>query len=118
MTPQRGHELVGVVVSDRMTKTVVVRVMRLIRHPEYQRVVRRFKKFKVHDPLGKAHVGDEVRITQTRPISKEKRWRLVEVLRHGLEIIDREKQRVEELTAVGVIRPKPVAEEKKEAPDA
>ena len=78
------RRLVGVVVSDRMTKTVVVRVTRLVRHPVYQRVIRRSKKFKVHDPDSQAHVGDEVRIEETRPLSKEKRWRLLEVLRRGV----------------------------------
>ncbi len=77
------RELIGVVVSDRMTKTVVVQVTRMVRHPLYQKVVRRMKKFKVHDPESKAHLGDEVRIEETRPLSKEKRWRLVEVLRQG-----------------------------------
>ena len=75
--------MVGVVVSDRMTKTVVVRITRLVRHPTYGRVIRRSKKFKVHDPSGLAHTGDEVRIEETRPISKDKNWRLVEVLRAG-----------------------------------
>ncbi len=78
------RRLVGVVVSDRMTKTVVVRVTRLVRHPVYQRVIRRSKKFKGHDPDSQAHVGDEVRIEETRPLSKEKRWRLLEVLRRGV----------------------------------
>ena len=77
------RQLVGVVVSDRMTSTVVVRVARLVRHPLYQKVVRRAKKFKVHDPGSQAHVGDQVRIEETRPISKDKRWRLVEVLHRG-----------------------------------
>ena len=77
-------QLTGVVVSDRMTKTLVVRVTRQVRHPVYQRVIRRYKKFKVHDPLGTAKVGDEVRIEETRPLSKEKRWRLTQVLRRGL----------------------------------
>ncbi|MBI3317741.1 MAG: 30S ribosomal protein S17 [Candidatus Omnitrophica bacterium] len=77
-------QLVGVVVSDAMNKTRVVRVTRLVRHPVYQRVVRRVKKFKVHDPASASHRGDEVRIEETRPISKEKRWRLMEVLRKGV----------------------------------
>jgi len=101
-------QLVGVVVSDRMKGTIVVRVGRLVRHPTYQRVIRRSKKFKVDDPTSQAHEGDEVRIVQTRPISKEKCWRLVEVIRRGTRIEDREAQRIAELEAVGVIRPKPV----------
>jgi len=78
------RQMVGVVVSDRMTKTVVVRITRSVRHPVYPRVIRRSKKFKVHDPMAQAHTGDEVRIEECRPLSKEKRWRLVEVLRKGV----------------------------------
>lgn len=74
-------QLVGVVVSASALQTTVIRVTRLVRHPVYQKVVRRSKKFKVHDPGKIAQVGDEVRIESTRPISKEKRWRLIEVLR-------------------------------------
>ena len=90
----RRRQLVGLVVSDRMTKTLVVRVSRLVRHPVYQRVVRRAKKFKVHNPGVDAHVGDEVRIEETRPISKEKHWQLVEILRRGARVV--EEQRVVE----------------------
>lgn len=101
-------QLVGVVVSDRMKGTIVVRVGRLVRHPVYQRVIRRAKKFKVDDPTSQAHEGDEVRIVQSRPISKEKCWRLLKVIRRGTQIEDREAQRIAELEAVGVIRPKAV----------
>ena len=94
--------MVGVVVSDAMTKTIVVRISRLVRHPVYQRVIRRAKKFKVHDQDSLAHVGDEVRIEETRPLSKEKRWRLVEVLRRGERSEGREEQRVAELESLGV----------------
>ena len=83
----RKH-LVGKVVSDRMTQTLVVEVTRLVRHPVYRRVMRRAKKFKVHDPGLKPKVGDEVRIEETRPISKDKRWRLVEVVRHGVGVAE------------------------------
>jgi len=100
-------QLTGVVVSDSMTKTIVVRVSRLVRHPVYARVIRRAKKFKVHDPTSQAHVGDEVRIEETRPLSKEKRWRLIAILRRGTRLEDREAQRIAELEAAGVIRPKP-----------
>lgn len=103
MTQGLGRkQLVGVVVSDAMTKTVVVRIARLVRHPVYQRVIRRAKKFKVHDPDSLAHVGDEVRIEETRPLSKEKRWRLVEILKKGERGEDREVQRVAELESLGV----------------
>ncbi|MBI3320464.1 MAG: 30S ribosomal protein S17 [Candidatus Omnitrophica bacterium] len=73
----------GIVVSDRMMKTRVVRVDRLVRHPRYPRVVRRSTTFKVHDEANTARVGDWVSIMETRPLSKDKRWRLVEVVRRA-----------------------------------
>ena len=81
-TSERGarRELVGRVVSDKMMKTVVVAVERLMRHPQYEHVIRRRTKFKAHDPESQAHVGDRVRIRECRPISKEKRWLVVEKL--------------------------------------
>ena len=71
---------VGQVVSDRMEKTVVVAVERRSAHPIYGKQVVRTKKFHVHDEDGEARVGDTVRIMETRPLSKTKRWRLVEVV--------------------------------------
>lgn len=71
---------VGRVVSDKMEKTRVVAVERFIRHPRYQRVVRKTKRFKVHDEENVAHLGDTVLIVETRPLSKDKRWRVIEVL--------------------------------------
>lgn len=71
---------VGLVTSNKMTKTIVVRVDRLVRHPKYNRVVRHASSFKVHDERNSASVGDRVRIMETRPLSKDKRWRLVEIL--------------------------------------
>ena len=79
------RQLVGVVVSDRMTQTVVVRVTLLVRHPTYERVVRRLEKFKADDRFLHARVGDEVRIEETRPLSKGNCWRLVEILRRSPE---------------------------------
>lgn len=79
------RQKVGVVVSNRMTRTVVVQVTRLVRHPIYERVVRRSEKFKADDGSLKACVGDEVRMEETRPLSKDKRWRLVEILRRSPE---------------------------------
>lgn len=70
---------VGVVTSDKMTKTVVVRVDRLIKHPKYRRYVRRKKQFMAHDEMGAA-IGDKVRIIETRPLSARKRWRVVEIV--------------------------------------
>ena len=78
-----GKELVGRVVSDKMDKTIVVSVERLSRHPLYKRVVRLTSKFKAHDETNQAHVGDTVRITESRPLSATKRWRLVEVVARG-----------------------------------
>ena len=75
---------VGRVVSDKMDKTVVVSVERLQRHPIYKRVIRRSTKFKAHDQDNAARVGDTVRIEESRPLSRDKRWRLVEILGHGI----------------------------------
>ncbi len=79
---ERGRRKVrqGVVVSDGMDKTVVVRIASQIRHPLYKKIVRRSTKLKAHDEANDAHVGDTVRIMETRPLSKTKRWRVIEVL--------------------------------------
>jgi len=76
---RRRQEKVGLVTSDKMQKTVVVRVERQVRHPKYRRYIRRRSKFMAHDELG-SHVGDTVRIVETRPMSARKRWRVVEIL--------------------------------------
>jgi len=76
--PHRSQK-VGTVASDKMQKTVVVRVDRLVRHRKYRRYVRRTSKFMAHDELG-ATVGDKVRIVETRPLSARKRWRVVEIV--------------------------------------
>ena len=75
--------LTGIVVSNRMTKTIVVRITRLVRHPKYSRVVRSSNSFKVHDERNDAKVGDVVRIEETRPLSRDKRWRLAEILKRA-----------------------------------
>ena len=75
----RRAQRIGVVTSDKMTKTVVVRVDRLIKHPKYRRYVRRKKQFMAHDELG-ATTGDKVRIVETRPLSARKRWRVIEIV--------------------------------------
>ena len=72
---------VGTVVSDKMDKTVVVAVESHYRHPLYKKILKKIKKFKVHDPEGSCKLGDVVKVSETRPISKTKRWRLVEVIR-------------------------------------
>ncbi len=71
---------VGVVTSDKMQKTISVEVRRSVRHPLYGKSVKRSKKFSVHDEQGKAGIGDVVKIAETRPLSKNKRWRLVEII--------------------------------------
>ena len=75
----RRAEKIGVVASDKMEKTCVVRVDRLIKHPKYRRYVRRTSKFMAHNEQG-ATVGDKVRIVETRPLSARKRWRVVEIV--------------------------------------
>lgn len=82
-TEERGRRKtrVGEVVSDKMEKTAVVAVTRLVRHPKYGRFVKRTTKFKVHDENNECRTGDVVRIVETRPLSKDKRWRLMNVVR-------------------------------------
>ena len=81
----RGHrkERVGEVISNKMTKTIVVRVERRFPHPRYKKVVTGYSKFYAHDEKSEAKVGDRVRIRETRPLSKLKNWRLVEVVVRG-----------------------------------
>ncbi len=83
---RRRQELVGVVTSAKMQKTIVVKVTRKVQHPMYQRVVRLSKKFYAHDEKGEARVGDTVRIVATRPVSKLKRWRLAGVLARSTRV--------------------------------
>ncbi|MDF2563792.1 MAG: Ribosomal protein [Massilibacillus sp.] len=71
---------VGKVVSDKMDKTVVVAVERLVQHPLYKKAVKQTVKFKAHDENNDAHIGDTVEMMETRPLSKDKRWRVIEVL--------------------------------------
>jgi small subunit ribosomal protein S17 len=75
----KRQEKIGLVTSNKMTKTVVVRVERQVRHPKYKRYIRRRKKFMAHDELG-VKIGDIVKIIETRPMSARKRWRVVEVV--------------------------------------
>jgi small subunit ribosomal protein S17 len=78
--PERGKRKVmtGTVVSDKMQKTIVVSIERLVKHATYGKYVRRRNKFKVHDEKNEAKVGDVVRFMETRPLSKDKRWRLLD----------------------------------------
>ena len=73
----------GVVLSDKMKKTIVVQIKRKALHPLYGKIIEKATKFKVHDEKNEAKIGDEVSIEETRPLSKEKRWRLIEILSHG-----------------------------------
>jgi small subunit ribosomal protein S17 len=75
----KRQEKIGLVTSNKMTKTVVVRVERQVRHPKYKRYIRRRKKFMAHDEIG-VNIGDIVKIIETRPMSARKRWRVVEVV--------------------------------------
>ncbi len=80
---KQRREWVGRVVSNKMNKTVVVAVERSVIHPVYRKVLRRITKMKVHDEQNTCKIGDRVRMVETRPISKDKHWRVVEVLEKG-----------------------------------
>lgn len=77
---------IGEVISSKMAKTIIVRVERRFPHPKFKKVVTGYKKFYAHDEKSEAKVGDRVRIEETRPISKTKRWRLVEVIERATEL--------------------------------
>jgi small subunit ribosomal protein S17 len=80
MSEERKRRLVGVVVSDKMQKTIVVEIERQIRHPVYKKVIRRSKNYKAHDETNTAKQGDTVQIVEHNPISKTKRWMLEKVI--------------------------------------
>src|SRR5262245_58870099 len=80
-TVRHRQEKVGIVTSAKMQKTIVVEVHRRVAHPVYKRIVTKRSRFMAHDEHGKAHEGDMVRIVESRPLSKNKRWRLKEVIR-------------------------------------
>ena len=80
MAERHPKELVGVVLSNKMEKTAVIQVTRLVAHPAYQKVMKRRKKYVAHDEKNAAKVGDKVQIRESRPMSKTKRWRIVQVL--------------------------------------
>ena len=73
----------GLVISNKMRKTIIVRVARLVRHPQYARVIQQVSAFKVHDEENRAATGDWVKIMETRPLSRDKRWRLVEIVKRA-----------------------------------
>jgi small subunit ribosomal protein S17 len=82
----KRKERVGEVIANKMAKTITVRVERRFPHPKFKKVITGYKKFYAHDEKSEAKVGDRVRIQETRPLSKTKRWRLVEVVERGVQI--------------------------------
>jgi small subunit ribosomal protein S17 len=81
----KRKQRVGEVVSNKMTKTIVVRVERRFPHPQFKKIVTSYKKFYAHDEKAEAKPGDTVRIEETRPLSKLKRWKLIEVVERAVE---------------------------------
>ena len=86
--PNLRKERVGVVTSDKMQKTIVVQIKRKALHPQYGKVIEKANRFKVHDEKNEAKIGDTVRIQETRPLSKDKRWRLVEIVARSKKTSD------------------------------
>lgn len=80
LRPKRKKRI-GTVISNRMQKTIIVRIDRKVKHPVYKKVISRSSKVMVHDEKNEAKIGDRVRIAETRPLSKNKRWRLVEIIK-------------------------------------
>ena len=85
MKKGKRKERIGIVVSDRMDKTISVQVERTVRHPLYGKIVRRYTKFKAHDEKNEAKIGDRVRIVEARPLSKTKRWRITAIIEKSRE---------------------------------
>ena len=85
---ERGNRKsrVGIVVSNKMTKTVVVKVERRVADPKYGKIVTKAEKYKAHDEAQACQIGDRVRIVETRPLSKDKRWRVAETLEKATEV--------------------------------
>jgi len=81
--PNIRKKRIGIVTSNKMQKTIVVQILRKALHPLYDKVIEKGVRFKVHDEKNAAKIGDRVSIQETRPLSKDKRWRLVEILSHG-----------------------------------
>ena len=76
--------MIGTVCSDKMDKTVVVMIERLVKHPRYKKYMKKRAKYKAHDERNECHTGDTVSIIETRPLSREKRWRVKEVIRRAM----------------------------------
>jgi small subunit ribosomal protein S17 len=84
MAVSTRKERIGEVFSNKMDKTVVVKIERLDKHPVYHKYIRKSSKLKAHDAENKCRIGDKVRVRETRPLSKEKRWRVIEILKGNL----------------------------------
>ncbi len=114
----KRKEFTGVVVSNKMQKTVVVSVFQIIKHRKYSRVMKKYTKFKAHDEEGIAKVGDVVLVEETRPLSKDKRFRVVKVLKklEAPEVEIREVEGFEKAEDIGAKKKvkTPLAEEKKQ----
>ncbi len=82
----RRKEYIGTVIGDTMQKTCIVRIMQMVKHKKYGRSIKKYIKFKVHDERKEAKVNDMVRIQETRPISKEKRFRLIEIIKKAHQV--------------------------------
>ncbi|MBL7155935.1 MAG: 30S ribosomal protein S17 [Candidatus Omnitrophica bacterium] len=83
----RGKELTGIVVSDKMDKTIIVEVSRLTTHPVFKKRIRKFNKFKAHDEKNSAKLGDGVKIRESKPLSRDKRWVLIEIIKKADRIL-------------------------------
>lgn len=83
---KKRKEFVGQVVSDKMDKTVVVAIDRMVRDPRYKKFLKRTSKYKAHDEKNECHVGDRVKLIETRPLSAQKRWVVLEILERAKEI--------------------------------
>ena len=84
MQKNRKYEI-GYVTSDKMDKTVVVSIVELVRHPLYSKAVKRTKKYKAHDENNACKIGDRVRIGETRPLSKDKRWEVIQIIEKAVQ---------------------------------
>jgi small subunit ribosomal protein S17 len=83
-TQKNKRELIGLIVSDKMDKSVVVQVERFVQHSVYRKFIKRFKKYHAHDAANECHIGDTVKIVETRPLSKLKRFRVVEIVKKAV----------------------------------
>jgi len=89
----KRKEFTGTVISDKMHKTIIVRIATLSKHKKYGKRIRKYNKYKVHDELGAAHVGDTVRIVETRPLSRDKRFRLLQLIKKAQTTLPAEEEK-------------------------